>query len=173
MAALNQFQLWCGDELYLVEAETIEQAKKGLINDLATRDIAVQENQIEEIDATPLDSLEVSSPDNSITDQSSLDATDLGMRYEVRVDENSHYMDESARYSAGFSEDCETAKANCRRIVDEFLLSSYRKGMSAEHLLMTYKSFGEDPWISSTDDDCKFSAWDYAEQRCEEICRGD
>jgi hypothetical protein len=93
------------------------------------------------------------------------------MKYSVRVDENSHYMDESHRYSAGEFEDCETATATCRRIGDDFLAASYSAGMNADHLLRTYKMFGEDPWISSGDDECKFSAWDYASQRCEEICR--
>ena len=91
--------------------------------------------------------------------------------YQVYVDENSHYMDETERYSAGFFKDCAAAKATCCRIVDEFLLSNYREGMSADKLLSLYKSFGEDPWISSADEGCKFSAWGYAEERCEEICR--
>lgn len=56
-------------------------------------------------------------------------------------------------------------------IVDEFLIASYKEGMTAEHLLTTYKTYGEDPWISSADDDCTFSARDYAQDRCEEIGR--
>ena len=91
--------------------------------------------------------------------------------YQVYVDENSHYMDETERYSAGLFQDCEAARAECRRIVDDFLSANYREGMSAAKLLSLYKSFGEDPWISSADEGCKFSAWGYAEQRCEEICR--
>jgi hypothetical protein len=92
--------------------------------------------------------------------------------YNVWVDDNSHYMDQSCRYSAGVFEDCETATSTARRIVDEFLLASYREGMTAGHLFSTYTTYGEDPWISSADDACKFSAWDYAGERCHEICSG-
>jgi len=92
--------------------------------------------------------------------------------YKVYVDDNSHYMDESARYSAGAFENCETAALTARRIVDEFLLASYTEGMTAGHLMSTYKMYGEDPWISSADDDCKFSAWEYAAERCHDICSG-
>jgi hypothetical protein len=82
-------------------------------------------------------------------------------------------MDESERYSAGIYEDCEAAKTKCRQIVDEFLLNNRREGMTSDELLSIYKSFGEDPWISSADDDCRFSAWDYAAERCETICGGE
>lgn len=91
-------------------------------------------------------------------------------KYRVWVDDNEHYMDKSARYGAGSFEDCASATAACRQIVDRFLLSSYREGMTAEHLMMTYKHYGEDPWVSSADDNCKFSAWAYAAERCLEIC---
>lgn len=93
------------------------------------------------------------------------------LEYQVYVDENSHYMDEAERYSAGVYPDCEVARAACRRIVDDFLVANYKEGMTADELLRLYKSFGEDPWISSPDEDCKFSAWSYAEERCVEICR--
>jgi hypothetical protein len=90
--------------------------------------------------------------------------------YQVWVDDNGHYMDKSARYSEGVFQDCALAIARCKHIVDQFLLSSYREGMTAQHLMMTYKHYGEDPWISSADDNCKFSAWAYAAERCMEIC---
>ena|ERR1700680_1490271 len=51
--------------------------------------------------------------------------------YRVYVDDNSHYMDASERYAAGSYENCEIAKATCRRIVDEFLIASYAEGMTA------------------------------------------
>ena len=91
--------------------------------------------------------------------------------YTVYVDDNFHYMDESHRYSTGIYQDCQTATDKCKEIVDTYLLSEYRQGMSAQELLDRYKSFGEDPWISSTDDTCRFSAWNYAEARCEELCQ--
>lgn len=90
--------------------------------------------------------------------------------YRVYVDENSHYMDESERRLAGNYDDCRAAIEACKRIVERSLEEQYQEGMAAEQLLRQYKSFGEDPWISSGDGNCKFSAWDYAEQRCNEIC---
>lgn len=93
-----------------------------------------------------------------------------GGKYRVLVDSNEEYMDKSARYIAGCYDDCAAAIAKCKYIVDQFLLSSYREGMTAEHLLMTYKFYGEDPWVSSGDESCTFSAWTYAAERCWEIC---
>lgn len=96
---------------------------------------------------------------------------DSGLQYEVYVDDNYHYMDESARYSGGVFDSWEAAEAKCRRIVDEFLLANYKEGMAADELLRAYKSYGEDPWILPPGDDRRFSAWDYAAERCQDICR--
>lgn len=87
--------------------------------------------------------------------------------YTVYVDDNYHPMDQSERYKLGDFPSCESAAAACKKIVDEFLAGN-SKG-TAKELLDAYKQFGEDPWISSTDKDCVFSAWKYAEQRCQEI----
>jgi hypothetical protein len=92
-------------------------------------------------------------------------------QYRVFVDSNAHYMDESERYLEGSYEDCGVAVAKCKQIVDGFLSLEHEEGMEAATLLRLYTSFGEDPWISSADKECKFSAWTYAEQRCKEICR--
>lgn len=94
-----------------------------------------------------------------------------GQEYRVLVDDNARYMDEDERYLAGSFTDCACAMARCRYIVDQFLWSEYKEGMEADELLGLYKSFGEDAWISSADDGCKFSAWEYAAERCAEICR--
>ena len=94
-------------------------------------------------------------------------------KYQVYVDDNFHYMDESERYLAGVYDDCQTASGRCREIVDGSLVNEYKQGMSARELLDRYKSFGNDPWISSSDEQCTFSAWSYAEQRCKEICGGE
>jgi len=94
------------------------------------------------------------------------------VKYEVFVDDNYHYMDESERYSGGLFDSWEAAEAKCRLIVDEFLQASYKEGMLADDLLKQYKSFGEDPWISPRSDEQKFSAWDYAASRCQDLCRG-
>jgi hypothetical protein len=96
---------------------------------------------------------------------------DIELKYEVFVDDNYHYMDESERYSGGVFDSWDAAEAKCRQIVDEFLLANYKEGISAQALLAQYKSYGEDPWILSSGEERRFSAWDYAEARCEEICR--
>lgn len=90
--------------------------------------------------------------------------------YRVLVDDNYHYMDESARYELGTFACCEEAIAACRRVVDEFLLATYEPGMAAEDLWAGYSTFGKDPFVSTSDKKCRFSAWDYARQRCKVIC---
>ena len=94
------------------------------------------------------------------------------LKYEVYVDDNYHYMDEGERYSGGVFDSWEAAEAKCRGIVDEFLLANYKEGMATDELLRVYKSFGEDPWILFPRDDRRFSAWNYAAERCQEICGG-
>ena len=91
-------------------------------------------------------------------------------KYVVYVDDNFHYMDESERYKLGAFETCEEAVETCKRIVDEFLEQGYRKGVSFKELYRGYTMFGEDPFIISVDRTCRFSAWDYAKQRCRELC---
>ena len=88
--------------------------------------------------------------------------------YTVFVNDNFHYMDESERYKLGEFDDCESATAACKKIVDEFLEANGSDG-TAEDLFEQYTTFGEDPWISSADKNCKFSAWDYARERCRQI----
>jgi hypothetical protein len=95
------------------------------------------------------------------------------MPYRVLVDDNFHYMDESERYELGpFATLAEALAASCR-IVDEFLLSAYKPGMTAEQLYVGYTGFGEDPFIipdASEETAVEFSAWDYAKRRCEVMC---
>lgn len=82
------------------------------------------------------------------------------------MDDNYHYMDESERYTQGSYDSAEEALEACRKIVDAFLKSNHKEGMSAEELYKKYVMFGEDPHIPST----PFSAWKYAEERSKEIC---
>ena len=88
--------------------------------------------------------------------------------YTVFVDDNFHYMDESERYKLGEFADCASAMAACKRIVDEFLTTHGPKNCATE-LYHQYVTFGEDPWISSEDSECKFSAWNYARERVKEL----
>ncbi len=92
--------------------------------------------------------------------------------YQVLVDDNFHYMDEEERTEHGEFETLEAAIAACRRIVDDFLLSNCKPGMSADGLYQYYTGFGTDPFIVGGEVRCDFSAWDYARRRCNEICGG-
>jgi hypothetical protein len=90
--------------------------------------------------------------------------------YRVMVNENSHYMDEAERYEHARFHSCEEAIAACKKIVDDYLLANHSPGMAAEELYRSYTTFGEDPFVLTTDEQCQFSAWDYARQRCEALC---
>ena len=93
------------------------------------------------------------------------------MPYVVMVDDNFHYMDEDERYRLGEFADAEVAIGHCRRIVEEYLASAYEAGMSTQDLWESYKAFGEDPFIQSVDvPPIRFSAWDYARERCSLMC---
>jgi hypothetical protein len=98
---------------------------------------------------------------------------DSGKPYQVFVNDNGRYMDESARYLAGAFDTCEQATERCREIVDRCLADHHAPAMSASQLLEWYKAFGEDPWILAADAHCTFSAWTYAEERCRTICARD
>lgn len=93
------------------------------------------------------------------------------MPYVVMVDDNFHYMDEDERYMLGEFADAGVAIEHCRRIVNEYLESAYKPGMQSSELWGSYTSFGEDPFIRSEDvTPVRFSAWDYARERCAAMC---
>jgi hypothetical protein len=94
------------------------------------------------------------------------------MSYKVLVDDNAHYMDESARYTLGEFASAAEALAAARAVVEDDLKELYRPGMSAAELFRHYTTFGRDPFIVSNDPDCTFSAWDYARTRSQELCGG-
>jgi hypothetical protein len=91
-------------------------------------------------------------------------------KYTVYVDDNFHHGDEEERYKLGDFDTAAEALAASKKIVDEFLNQGYKPGMSFEELYEGYTGFGEDPFIVSDDPDCKFHAWDYAKERCRELC---
>jgi hypothetical protein len=94
------------------------------------------------------------------------------MKYKVVVDDNFHYMDESERYTHGEFESFDIALSAAKALVDGELRSLYRSGITADELYSHYTSFGNDPFILSEDQSCHFSAWNYARERCQEICKG-
>lgn len=91
-------------------------------------------------------------------------------KYEVFVDDNFHFMDENERYKLAEFDTCKEATAACKKIVDDFLEKGYKEGMSFKELYGGYTGFGEDPFIVSDDDQCFFSAWNYARKRSTELC---
>ena len=94
------------------------------------------------------------------------------MKFKVRIRENSHYMDESEAYDHAAFATYADAEAACRRIVDEFLAANRKPGMGADALFRLYTMFGEDPVIDAPGPGgARFSAWDYAGQRCRDLCK--
>ena len=96
----------------------------------------------------------------------------MKVKYQVVVDDNFHYMDESERYTHGEFEASEGALGAAKALVDADLNSLYKPGMTADELYDQYTNFGSDPYIVSEDQSCHFSAWSYAKERCPEICEG-
>ena len=96
------------------------------------------------------------------------------MSYRVLVDENFHYMDRGHRYALGDFATYAEAFAVCKEIVDRFLRHEYVPGMPASALYFRYMMFGREPSVVNCTDEVEtqpgFSAWDYARQRCSELC---
>ena len=96
------------------------------------------------------------------------------MTWQVLVDDNFHYMDESQRYVKGEYPTYAEALDVCKEIVDRCLRDEYVPGMSASALYFRYTMFGDDPFIvdrsESPGASGHFSAWDYAKVRCGELC---
>jgi hypothetical protein len=95
-------------------------------------------------------------------------------RYKVMVDDNFHYQEEDERRTKGVYNTAQEAVAVCRGIIDESLMEMYRQGIAAKELHELYVKFGDDPFIvvvGGADERIEFSAWDYARERCQVICR--
>ena len=92
------------------------------------------------------------------------------MSFKVIVADNFHYMDESENYTHGTFTTLELATEAAKQIVDEYLASAYKPGMSVAELYHSYVSFGEDTYIEAEGHSgVLFSAWDYAREKCDEI----
>jgi hypothetical protein len=90
------------------------------------------------------------------------------MSYRVLVDDNYHYQEEGVKpYELGVYQTAEEAIAISKAKVDDYLHSAHKPEMKADELYMIYTRFGPDPFIEGS---LGFSAWNYAKQRCEEIC---
>lgn len=100
--------------------------------------------------------------------------TDPALPFTVFVDDNYHYMDESARYTLGHYATLVEATQAARTIVDEFLQSAFKPGSTADDLMASYVMFGEDPFIVSHDPafgGVLFSAREYARWKSDVMCR--
>jgi hypothetical protein len=89
--------------------------------------------------------------------------------YEVLIDDNFHYQDESERVSHGVFATADEALAACRSIVDGFLTDAFKPDMSPDALYKYYMGFGDDPFVVPVDPkdaSVRFSAWEYAKERC-------
>ena len=91
-------------------------------------------------------------------------------KFEVYIEENSHFDDEGGRIKIGEFENSDDALARCRKIVDDFLTSNHKDEMTADELYQLYAMFGEDAFIVG-EPSPYFSARQYAKSRCQEICQ--
>lgn len=98
------------------------------------------------------------------------------MAYRVLIDDNFAYQREEERVTHGMFESAEEAVAACRAIVDLWLAEAFEPGMTGEALWERYTLFGDDPWVQALDPKDapagNFSAWGYAQERCEALARG-
>jgi hypothetical protein len=91
--------------------------------------------------------------------------------FTVFVADNFHYLDESENYEYGSFESLDAAIDAAKRIVNAFLFSALKPGMTSEQLYEHYLAFGDDPYISgAAEDEVPFSARAYARDQCAELC---
>ena len=91
--------------------------------------------------------------------------------WKVLVDDNFDYHETAQTPVADF-DTREEAIAYCRSRVDRWLAVTHEPGMTAAALFDSYTTYGEDPWIlgGKLNDPVPFRAWNYARERCREIC---
>ena len=86
--------------------------------------------------------------------------------YRIIVADNFRYQDKDAEYEIEGGETAEEALTTCKLIVDQSLDEVAAPGMTASDIFGRYQMFGEDPYIiPPCDEQLRFSAWDYAEER--------
>ena len=94
------------------------------------------------------------------------------MKYHLRIYDNFHYGDETEAYNHGGYATYEEALSAAQSIVDDFLRSNWKKGMTSDELMAQFLLYGEDPIIVPDDSDAheRFSARTYANICAIEIC---
>jgi guanosine-3',5'-bis(diphosphate) 3'-pyrophosphohydrolase len=98
------------------------------------------------------------------------------MSFHLRVYDSFHYSDESEADDIGHFETYAEALAEAKAIVDKFLASNWKSGITPEKLFEQYDDFGDDPSIIPDDpkeqnSNQHFSARKYAISRVEAICK--
>jgi len=91
--------------------------------------------------------------------------------YVVYVDDNFHNGDESERFKLGEFATREQAVDACKQRVNEYFERIEKGKYSFKELWEGYMLYGEDPFIGNDDSSEKFSAWEYAKQRCFEYAK--
>jgi len=94
--------------------------------------------------------------------------------WKVVVDDNFDHGNSTYEAVAAF-DTREEAIAECKSRVDAWLATAHEPGMQADQLWEQYICFGEDPWVlgGKHNDPVPFRAWNYARQRCAELCAAD
>jgi hypothetical protein len=88
--------------------------------------------------------------------------------YNIKIDDNYHYMDESERRDGGIYDTPEKAMEECERITTQSLNELYEEGMDPIKLSSRWSLFGDDPFISGDDGSVPFSARTFV---TEELCK--
>ena len=88
------------------------------------------------------------------------------MKFQLRVYDNLHYMDESKAYNHGEYETYEEALIAVKAIVEEFFVGNWKTALTARDLASHYVTYGENPIILPNEhgEHPSFSAWTYAEE---------
>ncbi len=87
-------------------------------------------------------------------------------KYTVFVDDNFHDGDEKERYKLGEFETREAALKACKQKVEEYFEQVEKGKYTFKEIWEGYLQYGEDPFIIDDDSEVKFSAWEYAKQKC-------
>jgi hypothetical protein len=94
------------------------------------------------------------------------------VKYQVFVDDNYHYMDESDRMLAGTYNSLDEAIEKCKEITLSSLAEFYEAGISPEKLSAQWSMFGQDPFIRGHDGPVPFSARKFiTTELCESIIK--
>jgi hypothetical protein len=92
----------------------------------------------------------------------------MSEKYKIYVDDNYHYMDESARYVADSYSSLEEAVERCKELTIKSLEDLYEDGITPENLSAQWAMFGEDPFVFGGDGSVPFSARKFITT---ELCR--